>query len=120
VGEVLPSGPRSRRTTAIKTGGDAEDLRARLTTETPAQGNLANLELAFDDTLQVRFGPEQPVVEGACRLQVAHCDGDMIDPDNLRHWQLAEGSIQPDDPANFSPCDPGRQPVALPICGRNA
>jgi hypothetical protein len=86
VGGVLPPGPRSRRTTAIKTGGDAEDLRARLRTETPAQGDLANLDLAFGNMLQVRFGPEQPVVEGACCIQVAHCDGDMIDPDNLRDW----------------------------------
>ena len=32
-----------------------------------AQGDLANLDFAFGDTLQVRSGPEQPVVEGAGR-----------------------------------------------------
>ena len=50
-----------------------------------AQGDLANLDLAFSNTLQVRSGPEQPVVESARRLQIAHCDGNMIDPDNLPH-----------------------------------
>jgi len=53
-----------------------------------AQCDLANQAPALRRIIELCPSAVQPVVEGAGGVQVAHCKGDMVNPQDVRHGRL--------------------------------